>query len=99
MIYLTTDSITYSGNSPFINLNNDIDTFVSLDINGLEQIENENFKKALDIVKPQQWMQEEMVKGLFRQLSETPEYAVYISEESREKLKEKEILKDRKSVV
>jgi N utilization substance protein B len=58
-----------------------------------QTLENENFKKALDIVKPQQWMQEEMVKGLFRQLSETPEYAVYISEESREKLKEKEILK------
>ena len=58
-----------------------------------QTLENENFKKALDIVKPQQWVQEEMVKGLFRQLSETPEYAVYISEESREKLKEKEILK------
>jgi N utilization substance protein B len=58
-----------------------------------QTLENENFKKALDIVKPQQWMQEEMVKGLFRQLSETPEYAVYISEESREKSKEKEILK------
>lgn len=58
-----------------------------------QTLENENFKKALDIVKPQQWMQEEMVKVLFRQLSETPEYAVYISEESREKSKEKEILK------
>lgn len=43
VVHLTTESITYSSNNPFIILNNDIDTFVSLDINGLGQIENENF--------------------------------------------------------
>lgn len=58
-----------------------------------QTVENDNFKKAFEIVKPQQWIQDEMVKGLFRQLSETPEYAAYIAEDSREKSKEKEILK------
>lgn len=43
VVHLTTDSITYSGTSPFIILDNDIDTFVSLDINGLAQNETENF--------------------------------------------------------
>ena len=58
-----------------------------------QTIESDNFKKACELVKPQQWIQDEMVKGLFRQLSETPEYAAYITEDSREIAKEKEILK------
>jgi N utilization substance protein B len=58
-----------------------------------QTMESDNFKKAFEIVKPQQWIQEEVVKSIFRQLSETPIYAEYINEQSRDKAKEKEILK------
>ena len=58
-----------------------------------QTIEADNFKKAMEMVKPQQWIQEEIVKTIFRQLSETPQYLEYINEQSRDKAKEKEILK------
>ena len=43
VVNLFTDNITITNNSPFINLTNNIDTFISLDINGLAQDENDNF--------------------------------------------------------
>ena len=43
VVYLFTDNITINSRSPFMNLSNDIDTFVSLDINGLAQVEGTNF--------------------------------------------------------
>jgi hypothetical protein len=43
IVTLFTDSITITNNSPFMNLTHDIDTFVSLDINGLAQDETTNF--------------------------------------------------------
>ncbi len=58
-----------------------------------QTIESDNFKKAIEIVKPQQWIQEDIVKSIFRQLSETATYLAYITEQSREKAKEKDILK------
>jgi N utilization substance protein B len=58
-----------------------------------QTMESENFKRAIDIVKPQQWIQEDIVKSIFRQLSETPTYLNYINEQSRDKAKEKDILK------
>lgn len=58
-----------------------------------QTMESDNFKKAIEIVKPQQWIQEDMVKSIFRQLSETPTYLNYINEQSRDKAKEKDILK------
>lgn len=58
-----------------------------------QTMESDNFKKAIEIVKPQQWIQEEVVKTIFRQLSETQLYQEYISEQSRDKAKDKEILK------
>lgn len=58
-----------------------------------QTMDSDNFKKAIEIVKPQQWIQEEIVKSIFRQLSETPQYLGYINEQSRDKAKEKEILK------
>lgn len=58
-----------------------------------QTMESENFKKAIEIVKPQQWIQEDIVKSIFRQLSETPTYITYINEQSREKANEKDILK------
>ncbi len=58
-----------------------------------QTMESDNFKKAIDIVKPQQWIQDDIVKSIFRQLSETPKYLSYINEQSRDKAKDKEILK------
>lgn len=43
IVTLTEESITFNNTSLFINLNYDIDSFISLDINGLIQNENENF--------------------------------------------------------
>ena len=43
VVNLFTDNITITSSSPFINLTNNIDTFISLDINGLAQDENDNF--------------------------------------------------------
>jgi len=58
-----------------------------------QTIESDNFKKAIEIVKPQQWIQDDIVKSIFRQLSETPTYLSYINEQSRDKAKDKDILK------
>jgi N utilization substance protein B len=55
--------------------------------------ESDNFKKAIEIVKPQQWIQDDIVKSIFRSLSETPTYLSYINEQSRDKAKDKDILK------
>ena len=58
-----------------------------------QTMESDSFKKAMDIVKPQQWVQDDIVKSIFRILSETPTYLTYINEQSRDKAKDKEILK------
>ncbi|MCX6212735.1 MAG: transcription antitermination factor NusB [Bacteroidetes bacterium] len=58
-----------------------------------QTIESESFKKAVELVKPQQWLEGDLVKNLFRNLSESNLYNLYILEESRDKAKEKEILK------
>jgi len=58
-----------------------------------QTIESESFKKAVELVKPQQWLEGDLVKNLFRNLSESNLYNIYILESSRDKAKEKEILK------
>jgi len=58
-----------------------------------QTIESESFKKAMALVKPQQWLEGDLVKTIFRNLSESALYKTYILEESRDKAKEKEILK------
>jgi len=58
-----------------------------------QTIESESFKKAVELVKPQQWLEGDLVKNLFRNLSESNLYNIYILEPSRDKAKEKEILK------
>ena len=58
-----------------------------------QTMESDNFKKAIEMVKPQQWIQDDIVKSIFRSLSETPTYLSYINEQSRDKAKDKEILK------
>jgi len=79
------------------NLPDQADLSVNIKIAGntivWQTIESEGFKKALELVKPQQWIEGDLVKNLFRQLTESAEYKTYIAEENREKGKEKEILK------
>ena len=79
------------------NLPDQADLSVNIKIAGnnivWQTIESEAFKKAYDIVKPNQWLEGDLVKNLFRQLSESNEYKAYIEEDSRDKAKEKEILK------
>jgi N utilization substance protein B len=58
-----------------------------------QTIEAESFKKAMELVNPQQWLEGDLVKNLFRNLSASNLYNLYILEESRDKAKEKEILK------
>ena len=79
------------------NLPNQADLAVNIKLAGnsivWQTLASEKFKKAIEIVKPQQWIDNDMVKSIFRQLVESPEYQVYILEESRDKSKESAILK------
>jgi len=79
------------------NLPNQADLAVNIKLAGnsivWQTLESEKFKKAIEIIKPQQWIDNDMVKSIFRQLVESPEYQVYILEESRDKAKESAILK------
>ena len=79
------------------NLPNSEDLSVNIKIAGntivWQTIESEAFKKAFEVVKPHQWIEGDLVKNLFRQLTESNEYKMYIAEDSRDKAKEKEILK------
>lgn len=79
------------------NLPNEADLTFNIKIAGnsivWQTIESEGFKKVFDVVKPQQWIDKDVVKNLFRQLTESAVYNTYILEENRDKSKEKEILK------
>jgi N utilization substance protein B len=79
------------------NLPNQADLEVNIKLAGnsivWQTLESEKFKQALEIVKPQQWIDNDMVKTIFRQLVESPEYQLYILEENREKAKESAMLK------
>lgn len=79
------------------NLPNQADLSVNIKLAGnqilWQTLAAENFKKALDLVKPAQWIDPNMVKSIYRQMVASDEYQVYISEEGRDKAKEKNILK------
>ena len=79
------------------NLPNQADLSVNIKLAGnsivWQTIEAESFKKAVELVKPQQWLEGDLVKTLFRNLSESAIYKAYRLEDSRDKAKEKEILK------
>jgi len=79
------------------NLPNQADLSVNIKLAGnsivWQTIESESFKKAVALVKPHQWLEGDLVKTLFRNLSESALYKTYILEDSRDKAKEKEILK------
>ncbi|MEY3539927.1 MAG: hypothetical protein RL188_1344 [Bacteroidota bacterium] len=79
------------------NLPNQADLEVNIKLAGntvvWQTLESEKFKQALEIVKPQQWIDNDMVKSIFRQLVESATYQLYIQEENRDKAKEAAILK------
>jgi N utilization substance protein B len=58
-----------------------------------QTLESASFKEAMEVVKPAQWLDDQIVKSIFRQLSDTPEYQLYINDQSREKGKDKEMMK------
>ena len=58
-----------------------------------QTLESESFKNALELVKPAQYLDDQIVTSIFRQLSETSEYQLYINDQSREKGKDKELMK------
>ncbi|HEU4860266.1 MAG TPA: transcription antitermination factor NusB, partial [Chitinophagaceae bacterium] len=55
-------------------------------------LQDASFKEALAKVKPQQTINKELVRKLYLNLAETPEYKTYINKEGRENKEEKEIL-------
>jgi N utilization substance protein B len=79
------------------NLPNQADLSVNIKLAGnsivWQTIESDKFKKALALVNPAQWVDEDIVKTLFRNLSDSAIYKTYIEDQSRDKAKEKEILK------
>ena len=58
-----------------------------------QTLESASFKEAMEVVKPAQWLDDQIVKTIFRQLVDTPEYQLYINDQSREKGKDKEMIK------
>ena len=58
------------------NLPNQADLAVNIKLAGnsivWQTLESEKFKKAIEIIKPQQWIDNDMVKSIFRQLVESP---------------------------
>lgn len=55
-------------------------------------LQDASFKEALAKVKPQQTINKELVRKLYLNLAETPEYKTYINKEGRDNREEKEIL-------
>lgn len=55
-------------------------------------LQDASFKEALAKVKPQQTINKELVRKLYLNLAETPEYKTYINKEGRDNREEREIL-------
>jgi N utilization substance protein B len=58
-----------------------------------QTLEMDSYKAALEVVKPAQYLDDQIVKSIYRQLAESNEYQLYINDQSREKGKDKEIIK------
>lgn len=56
-------------------------------------LENASFQKALELDAPEKYIDKDLVKKIYTNLTETDKYKEYISLRSREKGKEKEIIK------
>jgi len=57
-----------------------------------KMLEDSSFKEAMQKVKPHLKCDKELVRKIYQQLAETPEYKTYISKTERENKEEKEIL-------
>ncbi len=90
--YAETDSIHRASK----NITSHDDLNVNTKISGnqflWEILESTSFKKALEINKPQSSIDKNLLHKVYNSLVETPEYEAYVSEQNREKKKEKEIL-------
>jgi N utilization substance protein B len=79
------------------NLPNQADLSVNTKLAGnllvWQTLEMESYKAALEVVKPAQYIDDQIVKSIFRQLADSNEYQLYINDQSREKGKEKEMIK------
>lgn len=79
------------------NLPNQADLSVNTKLAGnllvWQTLEMESYKAALEVVKPAQFIDDQIVKSIFRQLADSNEYQLYINDQSREKGKEKEMIK------
>ncbi len=56
-------------------------------------LENPSFKKALETDLPHNLVDKELVKKIYTDLSQTDKYREYITQQSRDKVREKEIIK------
>ncbi|MDP1842981.1 MAG: transcription antitermination factor NusB [Sediminibacterium sp.] len=79
------------------NLPSQSDLNVNIKIAGNEFIwsllENKSYQKALETDKPEATIDMDLVKKIYNQLIDTPEYKQYITEQNRDKAKEREIIK------
>ncbi len=79
------------------NLPSSADLNVNIKIAGNDFIwqllENKSFQKALETDHPEKLVDMDLVKKIYTQLSNTGEYKVYITEQSRDKGKERDIIK------
>ena len=90
--YAETDSMLRSSK----HLPSDYDKNVNIKLAGNELLwkilDHDSFKKAIHTDKPQLLKNPELVKKLYQELTETPEYKKYISTAERDSKSEKEIL-------
>ena len=56
-------------------------------------VENESFKKAIEVVNPKRLLNDDILKRIYKKLVSSNEYQLYINTKSREKGTEKDILK------
>jgi N utilization substance protein B len=90
--YAETDAIKRASR----NLPSDDDLNVNTKIAGNELLwqilENESYKKSLETDKPEHTADKDLIKKLYQELAETPEYKTYINELGRDKKKERKLL-------
>ncbi len=101
LLYFLTEVARYAETSALKrasrNLPSEADLNVNIKIAGnafLWQIlENPSFKKAIEIDSPGKYLDKELVKKIYTELTETDKYKEYITIDGRDKAKEKEIMK------
>ncbi|MFP5041989.1 transcription antitermination factor NusB [Parasediminibacterium sp. JCM 36343] len=101
LLYFTTEVARYAETDAVKKANKHLPTLEDLNVNtklaGNELlwqiVENESFKKAVEKVKPENLINPDFLKRIYNNLVASSEYQLYINAQSREKQKEKEILR------